>query len=82
MLLAFFHSNHVKSMQILLAGFDTFTGSGQMKWNIRHFLLMINKFFPPVDLMLAEAALDRAFLLTINPTLFLPHPTCLWFETR
>jgi len=28
MLLAFFHSNHVKCMQILLAGFDTISRSG------------------------------------------------------
>lgn len=28
MLLAFFNSNHVKCMQILLAGFDTISSSG------------------------------------------------------
>ena len=57
MLLAFFHCNHVEGMQILLADFDALSGSSQMKRNIRHFLLMINLFFPPIDLMLVEAAL-------------------------
>ena len=82
MLLAFFHCNHVKGMQILLADYDTLSGSRQMKRNIRHFLLMINLFFPPIDLTLAEAALHWVFLLPINPTLFLPHPAWLWLETR
>jgi hypothetical protein len=57
MLLALFHCNHVEGMQILLADFDALSGGRLMKRNIRHFLLMINLFFPPIDLMLTEPAL-------------------------
>ncbi len=82
MFLAFFRCHHVKGMQVLLTDSETLSGSSQMKWIIRHFLLMINLFFPLIDLIIAEDPLHRLFLLTMKPSLFLPQPTCLWFETR